>query len=241
MKEKTCKTNDSCMGVLIVLMILLFVLPFRRINWGKINIGQDQGITVTGEAKSREKNQIASFNAGVSVSKKEKNEAVSEANEKINKLIADLKEFGISEGDIKTEGISIYESEKYETREKLWYANNNIEIILRDLDKANDLTNLLAKSGATNVYGPNLRMDDTGEAEKALYDSAMKDAKEKAELIAKSSGRKLGKVLSVTEGVGASYDMPWLSSAREGMGGGSDVQPGMTTVSKSLTVVFELK
>jgi len=240
-KNKISLNRGSGVAVLVILVALIFVLPLRLINWGKINIGQDQGITVVGEASSKEKNQIASFSAGVSVDDKDKSKAVGEVNEKINKLVSDLKEFGINEDDIKTRDMSIHEGERYETREKLWYASNNIEIILRDLDKANDLADLLSQSGATNVYGPNLRMDDTSDIEKSLYDSALSDAREKAELIAKASGRKLGKVLSVVEGSGGTYDnVPILRDFKEGLGGAS-IEPGTSTVSKTLTVVFELK
>jgi len=73
-----------------------------------------------------------------------------------------------------------------------------------------------------------------------LFDEAMKNAKEKAEAVAKSSGRKLGKVLSVTEG-GTSNAYPVMYAAKDSMGGGASVEPGSSTVSKSVTVVFELK
>lgn len=238
------KKNESIVGAVIVIFILLFLLPLRNINWGKINIAQDQGITVTGEAETKLKNQIASFSAGVNVNKANKDEAVKEVNEKMNKLIDDVKAFGIKAEDIKTQGISISEGERYETKQKEWYVGNSIEIILREVDKTSELTDLLSKSGANNVYGPNLRLDDGNTAEKALYDAAMKDAREKAELIVKSAGRKLGKVLSVMDSNSVNYGRPYLLSAKEGLGGAdmaAPIEAGATTVSKSITVVFEMK
>jgi len=233
--------------ILLVLIILaIFVLPLKNINWGKMSLVQDQGITVVGEAKTKLKNQVASFAAGVNVNKASKEEAVKEVNEKMKKLIEDVKAFGIKEGDIKTQGISINESERYETRQKEWYVSNSIEIILREVDKTSDLTDLLSKSGANNVYGPNLRLEENNDGEKVLYEAAIKDAREKAEAIAKASGRKLGKIISVTDGGTVSdYNRPWLSSmAKEGMGGAdiaAPVEPGVSTVSKSMTVVFEMR
>jgi hypothetical protein len=145
--------------------------------------------------------------------------------------------------DIKTQGVSINESERYETKQKEWYVGNTIEIVLRDVDKAGALTDLLSKSGANNVYGPSLMLDKSNEAEKALYDEAMKDAREKALIIVKTAGRKLGKVISVVDsGSIADSIRPWLSSAKEGMGGaGANIETGSSTVSKSMTVVFEMK
>jgi uncharacterized protein YggE len=256
MKEQNIKGHNGgigIVGIIMVLVLLIFVLPFRSINWGKINVGQDKGITVVGEASSREKNQIALFNVGVSIKEKVKEKAVNEVNEKINQVIKDLKKFGIDEDDIKTERIIIYEEEvrvnriemyeeeKNDAEEKFWQVSNSIEVVLREVDRVNDLADLLAEGEATNVYGPNLRMDDTSEVEKILYNSAINDAREKAELIAKASGRKLGKVLSVVEGVGSirsNYEMALTSSERMV---GASIEPGMTMVNKSLVVIFELK
>jgi len=115
------KKNESITGAIIILFILLFLLPLRNINWGKINIGQDNGITVTGEAKTKVKNQIASFTAGVNINKTNKDDAVKEVNEKMTKLIEDIKAFGVKQEDIKTQGMSINESQNYDTKVKEWY------------------------------------------------------------------------------------------------------------------------
>lgn len=112
---------------------------------------------------------------------------------------------------------------------------------MRDINKATDLADLLAKSGANNVYGPNFMMDDTNEAEKGLYDAAIKDAKDKAESIAKASSRTLGKILSVSDGAGLNVVYPMYAKLDSGMGGGAVTEPGSTTVYKNLTVTFELK
>jgi uncharacterized protein YggE len=68
-----------------------------------------------------------------------------------------------------------------------------------------------------------------------------KDAREKATLIAKASGRKLGKVVTVNDGGTVSNIYPMYRSikAADGMGGGAVSEPGSATVSKSMTVVFE--
>jgi uncharacterized protein len=235
------KKNESIVGAIVVLFLLFFVLPLRNINWGKVNIGQDNGITVVGQASSKVKNQIASFTAGININRENKDEAVKEVNDRMAKLIEEVKAFGIKGEDIKTQGVSINESERYDTKKKEWYVGNTIEIVLREVDKAGELTDLLSKSGANNVYGPNLMLDQSNEAEKALYDEAMKDAREKAEIIAKTAGRKLGKVISVLDGGSITDSIrPWLSSAKEGMGG-ANIETGSSTVSKSMTVVFEMR
>ena len=78
-------------------------------------------------------------------------------------------------------------------------------------------------------------------AEKGLYEVAMKDAREKAESIARASGRKLGKVLSVNDGGTANTYPVYARMDMVGAGGGAPLEPGSSTVYKSMTVSFELK
>ncbi len=233
-------------GVVVILLLALYFVPWKNINWGKLEMSSVQTVTVTGEAELREKNQIASFSAGVTKTKDVKEEAVSEVNEEVDKLIESVKDFGVDKEDIKTQSLninqredSVYEEGKQKVEAGQWRVSNTIEIILRDVDRASELADLLAGSGASNVYGPNFSLDDTGSLENELMTDAMKDAKEKAEIIAEASERGLGKVVSVSEGVGGSnYG---IRMAYGEMGGGAPMEPGAGTVSKSLTVIFELK
>ena len=226
---------------MILVLILAWIVPWNRINWGRITWQQPEVITVIGEAKSQEKNQIANFSAGVMAENMDKNKAISEVNTKMDQLVGATKDFGINAADIKTQSLSYYQEPKGGQNPGQWQVNNTIEIILRDINKASDLADLLAKSGANNVYGPNFMMDDTNRAEKSLYDAAIKDAKDKAESIATASGRKLGKVISVNDGGSNSGVYPMYAKLDSAMGGGAVTEPGSTTVYKNLTVTFELK
>jgi len=84
-----------------------------------------------------------------------------------------------------------------------------------------------------------LELRITKNTEKTLYESAMTDARERAELIASSSGRKLGKVINVVEGGSNNYS-PVYKALSSGMGG-AELSPGTSTISKTLTVTFEFK
>lgn len=199
---------------------------------------KDDSVTVTGEAKSEQKTQVATFNAGVMVISDNKESAVNEVNTKMEAIIASVKNFGVEAKDIKTQNLSIYQQEQPRTGE--WRVSNDISIKLRDVDKATDLTSLLTASGATSVYGPSFTVDDTGQAESGLVEQAIKNAREKAEIMAAASGRKVGKVVKISEGYSAPGLYPMAERSMAG-GGGAPLEPGSQTVTKSVTVVFELK
>ncbi len=216
-------------------------------SWGRFELKPTRSVTVVGEAKSQEKSQIAIFSAGVNAFNDDKTAAVNEVNRKVEAIIQAVKEFGVVPDDIKTQSLNIYQNqEQYyeEGRQKYrpgqWNVSNSIEIKLRNVDAAAGLAGLLTRSGANNVYGPNFTFDDTSDAATALFDAAFQNAQAKAGKVAASTGRKLGKVVSVVE-AGASQQPVPLYSRMEGGGGGGAIEPGSGTVSKTVTVTFELE
>ncbi len=204
-------------------------------------------MTVVGEASSQENNQVARFNAGVNAVNDNKEVAINEVNDKIKAVIESVKSFGVEEADIKTQNMNIYqnqesyyEGDRQKQRFGQWNVSNTIEISLRQVDKANELADLLSRSGANNVWGPDFSLDETAEAEEALMEKAIANAKDKAEKMAAASGAKLGKVIQVIEGGAGNVISPMYRMEGAG-GGGAAVEPGSTKVTKTVTVTFEIR
>lgn len=234
--------------ILIVGLLLagFYFIPWKSVKWGSLEFAPSSTISVSGYSESKEKNQIAKYSAGVNRVSDNKDEAISYINQKVEEIISSVKSFGVSSDDIKTQNISIYQQEetyweegRQKSRPGQWRVSNNVEITLRDVDRASELANLLTSSGATNVYGPNFSLDDTKKAETDLLQAAVEDAKTKAEILAESSGKKLGDIISINEGVVSSVVSMPIGDA--GGGGGAPTQPGTGTVSKTVVVSFELK
>lgn len=234
----------------VIVMAALYFLPWKNINWGKISTVPAESVTVNGQAQSVVKNQIANFSAGVSISNKDKATAVNEVNSKMDILIKSVKDFGIKEEDIQTQNASVYQENIWyvdggvsKSKKGQWTASNSIEVTLRNVDQTQALTDLLNTSGATSVNGPNFQMDDANAAENGLYGVAMKDAMDKADIIARASGRKLGKVLTVTDnGSSSNIAYPMMAKLNSAGGGVSaPVEAGSTTITKNLMVSFELE
>ncbi len=236
-------------GALALGVVLLggsYVLPWGTVDWGSFSLKPAQTVTVVGEARSQKKSEIASFSAGVNAIGDDKEKAIADVNGKIGAIIASVKDFGIKPEDIKTQNLNIYQNQETyyeEGRQKQrpgqWSVGNSIEIKLHDVDRASALADLLAKSGANNVYGPNFSLDEDPSEADGLFADAIENARGKAQNVAKASGRTLGKILSVTEGATSGGPVPMFRM--ESGGGGAPVEPGTGTVAKSVTVVFELR
>lgn len=229
-----------------VLLLASFFVPWEKINWGRFALQPAATVTVTGEAESQERSQLATFSAGVTAVNDNRETAVAEVNQKVEAIIASVKDFGIPAEDVKTQNLNVYQSQESiytDGRQKLtpgqWSVNNTIEIKLRDVDRASGLADLLTSSGATNIYGPNFTLDDTKDIEIELLDEAIADARTKAEKMATAGGKKLGELVNVVEG---GSQTPIQFFAREaGGGGGAPIEPGTGGVTVSVTATFELE
>lgn len=233
------------LGFFLVAWLLLMVAD--KVGLGLTSILLKRSITVSGSANRQQANQLASFNATVSTKNADKAVAVSEVTKKSEKLIADLKQFGIADNDLKTQSLNIYREQspywedgvqKY--RDGDWNANISVDITLRDISKSGELTDLLAKSDTSNIWGPNYSLNESEPEKAELLKQAFDSAKGKADSLAGGMGLKVGKVLSVVEGSGYSSPIYPLRDAAMGAGGGG-MEPGSTNVSTTLTVTFELK
>lgn len=235
-----------CLSLVVIIFIAGYTLPWHMIHWGTITYAPSNTVTVIGTAKTQVTNQKATFSAGVNSVKDNRDDAISEVNKKLQTIIDAAKGFGIIESDIKTQSLNIYQSEEsyYEdgrqkSRLGQWRVSNTVDITLRNVSQASDLSSLLIQSGANNVYGPNFSLEDTEKVENDLLQKAVTQAKEKAVGISSVSGKSLGKILSIAEG-NASTFTPFYKNEMGG-GGGAPTEAGSSTVEKTVTVTFELK
>src|SRR5258708_2282515 len=238
-------------GTIVILAFAIPFLPIDKINWGRISILPAATITVTGTSQSDITNQTAGFSATITSTNADKQTAVNDVNTKMAALIKSVKDFGINDADIKTESINVYQQPQttimmYPTPPQRtgngdWTASNSITITLRDVSKASGLSDILNNSGVTNIYGPSLTVATDQTANDAtLLSKAVMDAKQKAESIAKAGGQTLGKMINVQEN-GTNSIYPVFAMKSTGGSVPTPIQPGTSTLSKSVTVEFELK
>lgn len=244
---------------LVVLLGVFYFFPWKNISWGKITLAPERTVTVTGFAESKITNQIVNFSAGVSAFNDKKEVAVNEVNTKMTALISSVKSLGVAEADIKTSQLNVYQMQERVVepqqgkmmpiidtgKVKLgqWSANNTIEITLRNVDKASELTDALNNSGATNVYGPNFSLDTSSRAGDKLIGAAVEDSRVKASAIAAAGGAKLGQLISVNEGYSSPNVYPMMAKSLLDSSGSAPapVEIGSTSVSKTVTVVWGLE
>jgi uncharacterized protein len=232
--------------IMIVIIVAVYFSPWENVTWGRLKLLAGDTITVVGEAKTKQLTQKATFSAGVNAVNDNKDQAIKDVNNKIDTIITALKTFGIKSEDIKTQNLSVYQSEEtyYEdgrqkSRPGQWRVGNTVEITLNDVSRAQDLANVLTGTGANNINGPNFSIDDTSGTETNLLTEAITSAQKKAFNMATATGRKLGKVVNIVEGYSA-QPVQLYGGAGIGGGGGGGMEPGTGTVTKTVTVTYQL-
>ena len=239
------KRNKIIITVLVFLLVVLGVKNYKLDNNG---CGEEEIVTVTGEATLQEMNKLARFMVSIEGKNENKDEAVKDLEERSAKIIKVIKGFGIEEKDIETESMNVYQESIWddgERKEGDWKASTSISLVLREINKSSELTSLLNSNDVERVSGPNFYIDeDDEENDEKLFEMAIENARDKAELLAKSAGRRLGKVVKISEGSENQTNV-----YTKAMGGALElstdssmpVEVGSSKLSKSVIVVFELK
>ncbi len=238
-----------------VLAITLIIGVSGSLVWigyllsNKLSRNDKQSITVTGTAISDKSNKIATFSANITTKNLDKKKAVEELNTTSNTVMEAIKKFGIDAKDIKTNYFNVYQNSEWnpttqQSKMTDWSANVTVDVKLRDVTKAGEFGTLLATLDTSYINGPNFTLDPDQAKNNDLLKAAIEDAKAKAENMAITTGRKLGKVLKIDETNGTSEIMPMLyKGAVDVAGDGSTIpmEAGTSEASKSVTVTFELK
>lgn len=235
-------------GILAVATLSLLAFFVYQGNFS-FSFGQGKTLTVVGTGKVTMKPEVARFTAGVQKFSDSVSEAMKQENQTTKAIINALRGSGIKEEDIQTSYFSVWPqmSDYYEEgirKNKIsgYSVSNNVAVKIRDIDRVSDIIAKVIDAGANNISGVSFGADEPKEQESEARDKAVADAREKAQKMAQSSGRKLGKIISVSEGnviqpVSSGYRM--MDGA--GGGGGPAIEAGSVEVAQTVTVVFELR
>ncbi|MBX3205662.1 MAG: SIMPL domain-containing protein [Labilithrix sp.] len=227
-------------------------------------------VIVLGKGEVSRKPDIARATMGIAVAAPTVAEASRLANQQMTNLIAALKKEGIADKDVQTANFSI-NFERFEpppivmapapsapskpgagpvppaapppppARAGQYRVSNTVRVTVRDLDKAGRLLDAAVAAGANEVWGISFEIDKPEALEAEAREKAAKDARVRAEAIAKTQGRTLGDVVSVSENLGGgARPMPQMMKSAEMASFDTPVAPGEIAVSAQLEVVYRL-
>jgi uncharacterized protein YggE len=205
-------------------------------------------LSVSAQAEARRAPDIATLSTGVVTQAADANAAMRANAEQMAKVVAAIKAAGIAERDVQTSGVNLNPQYKYGENQPPtitgYQAINNVNIVVRDIAKLGKIMDALVATGANQINGPTFDLDDA--KKEAAYDEARRSAVEKAraraEMYAKTLGKKVSRIVSISEGGSFAPPRPMPMMAMKAMDRmeSTPISPGENTLSVNLDVVFEL-
>jgi hypothetical protein len=195
----------AAMAVGLVVSSLIFGWFYSNAKKG------DEAITVTGSAKKRIRSDLVVWSAGVSTQASEVTDAYRQLSEIIPRIKQYLVSKGIAEDQMTASSISTTTQKKQdangnETSEITGYVlSQQIDVKSFDVDKiaqiAREATELINQGILIESRSPQFYYTKIGDLKIEMLGEAAKDAKERAERIAASTGNSIGSVRSARMGV----------------------------------------
>ena len=207
----------------------------------------DRTITVIGKATVQIAPDMAIVTLGVRETSPEVLISQGVANEKINAIVAALKEEGVESKDISTNYMSIYAEYEYDYQTgkqtfKGYTATCALNINVRDFDKAGLLIDKALTAGANELSGIQFTRENNKDAVDKALTLAIGDAQRKAGVIAAAGGTELGVMIAAREETVYSYDSTlnrvYAESEAYDMGGGTVLQGGMLDLEMTIYVTY---
>ena len=170
----------------LLTLAMVFACDARGQN--QVPVGGVPTIQVSGNAEVKIAPDLVDINFGVKVVSKDLIPAEEDMKKRVAAVIDCLKKQGIGDKDIQTDYISIrpdYDENTAKTKLNRYELNRTIHCTLRDIGKFDAVLTAALQAGATNVSDMEFRTSELRKHRDAARLSALRAAREKAELMAK--------------------------------------------------------
>jgi uncharacterized protein YggE len=233
--------------VAIIILVALFYAGNLYQSFQTLPQNYPQDISVSGQGKIYAKPDVAVLVLGSKDEAMKVADAVKVNTEKVNKIIKDVKDLGVSENDIQTTQYRI--APKYnwtESRGQVlegYTVTQEITVKVRDFEKIGVILDKATSNGANEIGALQFNIDNPEKAQADARAKAIQQAKEKAKVLANQSGLKIVKLVNVSEG--GYYPQPSYAK-----GGGvmletasvaPDIQPGQMEINSTVTLTYRVK
>lgn len=201
-------------------------------------------LTATGEA-TRVPN-LAMISAGVVTRAATATAALQQNSARMERVLAALRRVGIAERDIQTSAISLNPEYQYQENQPprlvAYTASNQVTIRFRDIRNSGQVLDILVAEGANQISGPNMTIERPEEALDEARTNAVAAGRARAELYARALGKRVARVISVSEGGGYYPPPPMPMAERSVMAAAkTEILPGDQKLQVGLAMVFELQ
>jgi uncharacterized protein YggE len=201
-------------------------------------------LSVTGEVTRVP--DVAIISTGVVTRASTATAAIQQAATRMERVRNALRKAGVEDRDIQTSTVSLNPDYVYRENQapKLsgYTASNQVSVRFRDIANTGRILDALVSEGANQINGPRLSIDKPEAALDVARVNALASGRARAELYARALGKRVVRLVSVSEG-GGSYPVPppvMMMEARA-QAASTKIDPGEQKVQVNLSMTFELQ
>lgn len=232
--------------IALTLALLMLALPALA-ETTVFPAAENATLTITGSATVSLKADYAQVTVGVRTSEATIDEATASNGATIRAVVDALIAAGIAEEDIATSNYSVsadYDYSSLTGSQKLvgYSVSNQLTVIIRDMEHIGATLDKATAAGANSIYNIEFLSTAAAQAQDEATVYAVQDAFRKAQLLAGAAGLSVGGILSIQESTTGWYTTARTYDSAANVKLASNViLPDETSVSASVTIVFELK
>lgn len=203
-------------------------------------------LQVVGESTIVSKPDTVYLNFDASNTSKTATDAASQNAQLVEKIVNQLVGVGIAKENISTSQYTLYPEYNYNTNPATltgYQASTTLVVKTNDIAQTGKYIDAAIAAGAGVSYGMTFALENDQEVYAQAIEQACKDAKSKADTTATANGKKVGAILSVSEGYTASsVESPTKAVLESGaaMDSSTTIYPSQIQITATVTIVYEL-
>lgn len=207
-------------------------------------VGTRLDISATGEVARVP--DVAIISAGVVTRAPTAGVAIGENATRMERVLAALKRAGVADRDVQTSSLNLNPEYRYAENQPPqlvgYSVSNQVSIRFRDIRNSGRILDALVAEGANQINGPSLTIDKAEAALDEARMNAVANGRARAELYARALGKRVARVVSVSES-GGGYPQPPMPMAERSMAAQADskIVPGEQKLQVTVSMVFDLQ
>jgi uncharacterized protein len=204
-------------------------------------------VEVSGEGSVSAAPDFARVTLGMTSTGKNAGEALAANAKAANALVSLIKAERVAPADIQTSEVSISPmfsqpspGEASPATITGYSVSNNVAVMVRDIARLGALIDKAVAAGANSVYAIGFGHNDPSALLDKARPLAVADARRKAEIYAGAGGARIGRLMVVTEEVGAQSPVAFSRAYAAGAAAPTPIEAGEDKLTVTVTARFEL-
>jgi hypothetical protein len=239
-------TRHLKMAALLALAALPASAAFAQVAPSAVQTINGTRLDVVASGEVSRVPDIVRIGAGVVTTAPTASGALAENATRMRAVRDGLRRAGIADRDIQTSTINLHPDYRHDERggnpQLIGYrAHNEVTVRFRDIANTGKILDALVAQGANQINGPMLSVEKPEAALDEARTLALANARARADLYARSLGKRVGRILSVSESGGNVMPMYRMERSMSVAASGTQIERGEQFLSVTLAVSFELE